>query len=458
MVPLLRAQQEEAPASAGEQAPAAVSTGTEPQTQDMEPSPGLVPDTRPLSGAEELRVETAGRSRSFVIPSLRLTAFGDSNQTILATGTGGVEMTGSIVGGLALQQVTRKNQFSLDYQGGGLIYARNSELNATMHQLGFTETFQGRRWGFTLGDRFSYLPESPFGFAGFGPSLGFGGEIGGGIGNWNPAFTGGQGLFSGRGNRIANNSLIQIQYKASSRSSFTVTGSHGLLRFLESDGIDSDFGIASAGYNYAVTRHDTIAIAYGFSAFRFKGADFHLDNHFVNLHYGRRLTGRLAMGLAGGPQISISRAPSFGTENRVSWNAHSSIDYQLSRTSLNLSYAHYTSSGSGLLYGATTDLFSGGLGRQLTRHWYWSAGPGYSRNAQLPQGPAASLALSYNSVFASTEFHRELGRYTDVSFSYSLHNQWSNAQNPIGINTGSSYLRHMFGIGVTWHAPRIAMH
>jgi hypothetical protein len=44
-----------------------------------------------------------------------------------------------------------------------------------------------------------------------------------------------------------------------------------------------------------------------------------------------------------------------------------------------------------------------------------------------------------------------------LSFSYSLHDQWSDAQNPNGINQGRSYLRHMFGVSMTWHTPRIAM-
>ena len=166
--------QEEEPA-----APPPVGT-TIPITEPTEGGSTLTPDTRPLSGIEELEVESPGRSRSFVLPSLRLSTYGDTNRTILGGGGTGTELTGSVIGGLAVHQVTRRNDFSFDYQGGGMLYSRNSDLNTTIHQLGITETYQGRRWGITLGNRLSYLPESSFGFGGFGVSSGLGGGGGGG--------------------------------------------------------------------------------------------------------------------------------------------------------------------------------------------------------------------------------------------------------------------------------------
>ena len=458
VAPSIMAQQEPTPAPAEEQAPSAVPAGGQPGPSD-ESAGGLAPDTsRPLSGVEDYQVESPARARNFIVPSLRLSAFGDSNRTIVGTGTSGLELTGSIVGNIAAHRISRRNEFTLDYIGGGMIYARSSELNAMTHQLGFTETYTGRRWGLTIGDRMSYLPESAYGFGGFGPTTGFGGGFGGGMGNWNPAVSGGQNLFTGYGNRIANSAMTQLTYNASARSSLTFSGAYGLLRFLDSsEGIDSDFGTASAGYNYALNKRDTIAVSYGFGAYRYKGSDFQMDNHFVNLSYGRKLTGRLAFQLSGGPQFIITRDPSAGSQSRISWNARTSLNYRISGTSLGFYYSHYTSAGSGLHYGATTDRFYGSIGRQLTRHWYWSVGPGYSHNARLQQGPTVSSASSYNSVFASTGLHRGIGEYTDLSFSYSLHSQWSDAQNPNSINQGSSYLRHMFGVSLTFHTPRIAM-
>lgn len=448
VVPCARAQREGAATAAGasgqQEAPA------------EEPKATIAPDLRPLSGAEELRVETPGRTRSYVVPSLRLAAYGDTNRLIVAAGKGGAEMTGSVIGGLALQRVTRKSEFVLDYSGGGMIYARNSELNAMAHQLGFSETYMGRRWGVMLGDRLSYLPESTFGFGGFGPPMAPTGGFGGGLGNWNPFFDPGQTLFSGRGSRIANSALAQIQYNASSRTSLTFTGAYGVLRFREPGYIESNSAFGTVGYNYALTRRDTIAIIYGLALIRFQNADFRMDNHFLQLAYGRRLTGRLALQLAGGPQYSVFRSAALGSDRQVRWNAHSALQYQLGRTSLDMSYAHYTTSGSGLLFGAQTDYFAMSAGWRLTRNWSWSVGPGYARNARL-QSTTMGTPFSFNSAYASTGLNRRLGRYADLFFHYSLQQQWSDAQNPTGIDTGSSLVRHIFGMGFNWHGRGLGL-
>jgi len=451
--PGLWGQQE--PTSVEEPAPTA--TGSDEQAEVEGSSPPLTPDPRPLSGAEELRVESPARSRNFVLPSLRTTLFGDSNRTILSRGTAGVEVSGSIVGGLTVQQVSRRSEFALDYQGGGMLYARNSELNAMMHQFGFTETYQGRRWGLMIGDRLSLLPESPFGFAGFGGSFGVGGRFGSNLGSWNPVFNSNQSLFTGRGSRIANSALTQIQYNASSRSSFTISGSYGLLRFREPGYIESDFGQATVGYNYAINRRDNIALTYGVSLFRYQGIDYEMNAHYAQIAYSHRVTGRVAFQMAGGPQLVIAHSGVSGKQSRASWTAHTALHYRRPRTSFEFSYAHYTSNGSGLLLGASTDQFRTSVGVRLTRNWHWSLSPGYSRNEQLRQGPTVGTASAYNSVYASTGLSRTLGRYADLSLHYVLQEQWSDARNPTGINTGSSFLRHNLGISLAWHGRKYEM-
>ncbi|MGH6628189.1 MAG: choice-of-anchor D domain-containing protein, partial [Burkholderiales bacterium] len=161
------------------------------------------PDTRPLSGAEDISVGLRHGARNYVLPSLQLNVSGDSNQTSAPGGTRDMEMRGSVVARLALQHVTRKSQLTLDYMGGGLFYSRDSDLNTTMHQFGITQSVRGRRWGLMLSDRASYLPESSFGFSGFGGMGGFspglGGSFGSTLGNLNPTYTPNQSIFSGRG-------------------------------------------------------------------------------------------------------------------------------------------------------------------------------------------------------------------------------------------------------------------
>lgn len=446
--PSIRAQQE---GPVGTQAPQG-------STSEAPPDSGVnapVPDTRPLSGAEEITVGTRGRARNYVLPSLQVTAYGDSNRFISSAGTSKIEMVGTIVGRLAAQRVTRTNQLTMDYMGGGLLYARESDLNATMHEFGFTENWKGRRWGLMLGDRVSYLPESPFGFYGFGsPGLGAGG-FGTNLGQLNPMFTPNQSILSGRGSRVSNTTVAQVEYDLSARSAFTATASYGLLRFQESGPIDSDHRIYTAGYSYMVTRRDTVAISYGFSQFRFKGVSVGFDNHFVQLSYGRRVTGRLAFELAGGPQFDVFRNPTTGSDQRVSWNAHSSLRYRLRRTDVGFSYGHYTTSGSGVLFGAQTDQINGSIGWRLSRNWSGSLNPGYAHNNRLAQTTAQGVSVSYDSIHAGFRLYRALGRYMDMSFNYSVQDQRSSSTGQEGINGGNVLVRHVFGFGFNWHTRRI---
>lgn len=157
---------QQAGGSAGASSPQSTSSASETPSEAATNAP--VPDTRPLSGAEEITVGLRHSARNYVLPSLQVNVYGDSNQVSAAGGTRGVELTGSVTGRLALQHVTRKSQLTMDYMGGGLLYSRNSGFNSMIHELGFTESVKGRRWGLMLADRASFLPESPFGFYGFG--------------------------------------------------------------------------------------------------------------------------------------------------------------------------------------------------------------------------------------------------------------------------------------------------
>lgn len=445
LTPFLWAQEGQAPgaqdqaATPAEEKPASTST--------------LIPDTRHPSGVEELRAESPGGSRNYVIPSLRLSAFGDSNRTILTTGQQGVELTGSAVAGLDIHHFSRKNDFALNYQGGGVFYVRDSDLNAMMHQLAFSERYVGRRWGITLGDQFSYLPESAFGFGGFGPSFSLGGSAGG----WAPPFNPGQSLYSGGGQRFVNAALSQVEYNASARTSFTFAGSYGVLRFKDPGFVESNSLFASTGYNHAITRRDTISLSYGFGAIRYLSPDVNLDNHFLSIGYSRHLTGKLAFTISGGPQLIIRRSPAFATETITDFFAHTTMDYKVGRTNLNWSYAHYTSNGSGVFLGATTDYVDGSLSHQLTRNWSWSVGPGYSRNAQLRAGSGSTNNSVFNSIYGQTSLNRNLGRYTDLSLSYNVYTQWFDSTGTAGTTHTSSYLRHFFGVSVTWHGSRIGL-
>ncbi|MBZ5515336.1 MAG: hypothetical protein LAN62_10970 [Acidobacteriia bacterium] len=445
----------------GSSNPLGAPTPTNPQAETPEQAPTAtnapVADTRPLSGAEDIGVGLRTRGRNYVLPSLQIYAYGDTNRSLITMGETGTELEGSVTGRLAVQHVSRTRQFTMDYMGGGMFYARESSLNATMHAIGLSQTFTGRRWALMLGDRASYLPESPFGFGGFG-SLdtglsGVGGAFGMNLGSLSPAFSMGQTLVSGRGYRISNVTLAQIQYNTSARSTITAAASYGLLRFEESGLIDSDHRIFTLGYDRNLNRRDSVGVTYGVSMFRFRGLPQAFDDHFVQISYGHRITGRLGFELAGGPEIDKFKSSLTDSSLRYYWNLHSALRYRWPRSDMALTYSRYTTSGSGLLLGAQTDEIRFSASRRFTRSWSGSFSPGLSRNAQLEE--TTSSSVHYNTYYVGGGLQRSLGRYTDVSLNYTFQGQMNKSTDAAGVSINNTLNRHVFGLAVSWHGRQL---
>lgn len=420
---------------------------------------GPVADTRPLTGAEERTTGSRSGARNYIVPSLQLYEYADSNRHLEYTSGAHFVSATSVVGRLALQHVKRTNTLALDYMGGGQFYNNDPSLNATMHQIGLSETVQGRRWGLMLGDRGTYLPEPSFGFGGFGSfgglGSGMGGGFGAGLGNLNPLYSPNQSILSGRGYRIGNSAIGQLTYSASARSQFTVTASYGLLRFEDATLIDSDNRVFAAGYNRMMTRHDTLGVLYGVSMFHFRGSGFGFDSHFIQLTYGRQIAGRLSLDLAAGPQVSTFKSQLSGSGQSYYWNAHASLRYRWTRSDMGLSYSRYSTAGSGLFYGAETDRLELSFDRRLTRSWSGSINPGYSHNTRLSQGTATGTKGSYDASYARAGIRRSLNRYADFNLNYSLQQQHAGS----GINqaNGTSLVRHVFGLGLNFHPRQIPL-
>ena len=59
--------------------------------------------------------------------------------------------------------------------------------------------------------------------------------------------------------------------------------------------MDNQVTTGTIGYNYLLTRQDTIGAFYRFSAYHFSGQPDAYGNHSINIAYGRKLTGRLGV-------------------------------------------------------------------------------------------------------------------------------------------------------------------
>jgi hypothetical protein len=286
-----------------------------------------------------------------------------------------------------------------------------------------------------------------------GPGLG--GAFGSNLASLNPMFNSSQSLFTGRGATIANTAVAQASYITGPRSTFSIAGSYGLLHFRTPGSIDSRNALFVAGYNRTLSSRDTIGLTYGLNLFRFRHIGRSFNTHLLELDYGHRVSGRLAVGVGGGAQVNVFRSAAAGSTTSPSWIAHGSVNYNYSRNAFALSLSRYTTNGGGLLVGAATELVQFSWSRQLTRSWSGSLGPGYSRNSSLPQTRVGNTDYIYDSVHGSASLSRALGRYTTMFFTYNYQTQRSEAVPCVAGNCRTSLGRHLLGFGFDWHPRQI---
>jgi len=225
-----------------------------------------------------------------------------------------------------------------------------------------------------------------------------------------------------------------------------------LLRLANTGNIDNNTHILSAGYNYVVTRTDTIGFVYLFSAYRYPGDPQAFDDHVAQFVYGRKITGKLALRLAGGPEITTFRIPINGSTQKVSGAGNASLVFAFHRSNLAMSYLHGISSGSGVFTGASTDSVNATWSHELTRVWSGNVNFGYAKNRQI-----LGTSPNFDSWFAGTGLSRPLGRSATVSLAYQAQIQNSGAALCQGPNCGTNHLQHQIFLSFQWRASPIVL-
>jgi hypothetical protein len=413
----------------------------------------LQPDTRPLSGAQYISMGSLTNKRSYWQPRVDLSGSADSNPGESTSGTNWGAWA-SFLAGVDIHHTSGTSDFLLSYTGGGMYSSENSVPNGTVQELGVAEKISLRRSVLSLFDQLSYLPQASLGFGGVGglPLLGSGST---GLG---PGFTTGQSILTGQGQNLANSSVVQLETFLTPRSSITMTGGYSLLHFFGNNLVDSGNIIFQGGYNYQLTRHDTIALLYGFSDFRYNSLDQSIYTHTVEGSYGRRVTGRLAFQIAAGPEIAIfnqgaGTSGGSGASNASSthayWSLNTALNYQYPRTALGLTYSHGVGAGSGVLAGSLNDTVTGSLTRQMSRTFSSGLSGGFSRNEALPIA-GQPTGQNYNYWFAGASLASPLSETVALTFSYQMQYQTVNGTVCTGPFCGN-VIRHLITVGLSWH-------
>jgi len=387
------------------------------------------------------------------VPGVSYYNYIQSNGNLLGGASNWVS-TSYLSGNLSLVENWSRSQLLVNYTGGGSFSTDEAIGNSWLQQVGLTQTFNWSRLQLVFMDEFAYLPQSQFGFgAGTGLSTpGVGGTLGGGLTGIGSGLTPGQSIFSAIGPRYFNTAAVQATYQLSARNSLTIGGLYSLMRFSEAGNVESDQYVGNLGFNRQITRSNTIGLQYRYSAFHFLNNPQAIGDQTVQAVFGRKITGRLALTLSAGPEITnyrLPQAPSTKTQY-VTGSGGATLNYLVPKGSLTANYFHGVTSGSGVFVGATADQVSGAATRQLTRIWGGELHAGYARNRNAETVQGASTT-NYDAFFGGVSAARPLGRNATFSLGYTAYVQRADASG-CSSNCSSTFTTNQITVGVSWHA------
>lgn len=415
----------------------------------------LEPDHGPVGGVQSATLGTNQLRHSYWVPGIQ---YGNTAQSNIFNATGtqnpGWTTTNYASGNLSLLEVWSHAQFGTNYTGGGFFSTDSNQGNGKFHQLASAFELDEKRWQLLIMEQFYYLPQSAFGFGGnTGLSVpGVSGALSVTLPGLQEVFAPGQAVYTATGPRYSSDSVAQLSYAVSRRGSLTVAAVHGLLRFSDPNNTNNDMEILNAAYSYALTRKDYIGAIYRFTAFHFPGNPEAIGDNALQLMYARKITSRLALTVAGGPDIANFRQPVGGIQRTISGSGLASLAYAFRVSSVRLNYSHGVGSGGGLLSGSSNDQLVANLSRTLGQQWNGSVNFGYSRNKQLVTIKALS-SPSYNSYLAGAGITRTLAGGTSFSIGYQSQIQASNGIVCTTTACTTIETTHQIQMSFQWHAP-----
>src|SRR6266850_182207 len=457
-VPALLAQQEqeEKPKPAARVSPLLFDTSGDRQDTDQG-TQTMQPDNRPLSGVQNLTLGTPEIRHSYWVPGIE---YGNTirSNSLTPAANSGWNTTSYVSGDISLLEVWGRSLLLANYSGGGFFSTDPIQGDGQYHQLATAFEVDQRKWQLLLVDQFSYLPQSAFGFGGTSGLAfpGITGTLAVPLPQLQHTFVPGQTILTTIGPRYSNAAAVQLTYAVSPRGSITLAGVYGTLRFIDSGNVNSDSEILNTGYNYAITRKDTIGLVYLFSAYRYPGNPQALGDHVGQFVFGRKITGRLALRLAGGPEVTTFRIAIGGSKQKISAFGNAALTYAFARSSVALSYTHGVSPGSGVFTGSILDQANATWSRPLTRAWNGRVNFGYAKNRRIL--PVSGLTSpSYDTWLAGAGLSRALGRTADFSVAYQAQIQNSNVAICTTPNCETSYLAHQVFLTFGWHTRPLVL-
>lgn len=405
-----------------------------------QPAAAWVPDNTPLNTPQDLTLGRSLGGRSRIEPSIRVQQLVDATTGSTDYGTTPVTL---LSGSAQLIQEWGRSHMTLNYGAGGTLFPDNWDRTTAFQQFGASLAFTLGRWDLRIADSGNYSPEASFGYYGFAGGAGSG--AGGGLG---AGYIPNQTILTPQAARISNTATTTLAYQLSARSNLHFSGSFGILRFQEGGFTNTTNGTYSAGYDRSFGAN-SVGISYNGSLYYYGGTDRSIQTNGASLSFGRRIAGRLALQLAGGGGVRQVDDPALGSDSHPSWNVRGSLTYQVGRLNLATSLSRDTGSGAGVFGGSESFVWQASAARSLGRTWAGSANFGIARNTALTVSGLEPERI-VNSQFFGVQVSHPFSRETSLYFSYNFQHQTSNT--PVCAGCGTSFNRHVGGIGFEWHS------
>ena len=415
-------------------------------------------DNNPLTGVVTPTLGSPEMRHSYWVPGL---AYGSTIESQPQSTSGQGWYVNNYVGAnVSLLQSWTRNQLAANYTGGGFFSSSNFEGSGSFQLLSLSDTISLNRWQIQFFDSFSYLPVTDFGFFGAGGIglPGVSGSLGAPIPGLSSGIVPNQSVFSANGPRYSNAFATQVTYQLSRRGSITLAGSYGLLRFTQAANVDSDMAMGSVGYNYALSKEDTIGVFYQFEAFHYSGQPQAIGTNSINGAYSKKLTRKLALSLYGGPQFSHYRVPIGTQSNTTNASAGASFSYATEHATVTGTYFHGLSGGAGVFVGSLTDTANVGLSHRFARAWTASFNLGYAHNSALGSQPGFSSSAfnessAFNDWYVGGGVSRPFGRNINFAANYTAYiESTSGAGCTASTSCGSAnYTQHTINLSIQWH-------
>jgi len=480
-----------------------------PDTNPQQPIPAFgqenptpqINENPPISGLDLPNLEPHGAPLSYLQVGAHFSESLDSNIEN-SLGYSGFNTITRGLGSLELKRMWSHYDLELDYLGGVGYYSATGLGLEQIEELGLDQKITWKRGQLGLRDAFSYQPEGTFGSA-----YGATGATGAGLSGLG-GLLGGTALGElGQVPRIMNVSVVDLVENLTPKSSITATGAYGFIHFTGNDPeignsfIGSSQTTALVAYDRILGAHDQAAIMYAYEAFDFStGINFR--SHVIQLMWGHRISGRMDFLISAGPQFTqinnvFTPAPFTDINNpgcevaitkagpevecptngfNIGAAGRASLRYRFPKTSLDLEFLHYLTSGSGFFAGAETYIGRLSVSRPLGRIWSVYSDLGYSHNSRAtPPTPSQEtgctaaaqgnpnatcpgiIAEVYAYDFAGLGVHRMIGRafhvYASYQFNYLTFDQSYCTTAPTAGGCNRISQRHVGTIGVDW-TPR----